>query len=619
MAGGLLPPKEMEAHALACLLRRSPAAALVIDCRSFSEYNSWHVSGAINIGCSKLMKRRLQHDKVAVADLLQAGMQCKLDLQEGWDMVVYDQNTRDVSCLSSNTFLSILVGKLDSCYQRVYVLTGGFATFSSCFPGLCEGKPAAILPVSISQPCLPVASVGPTRILPHLYLGSQKDVLNKDLMAQNGIAYVLNASNNCPKPDFVCDRHFLRIPVNDNYCEKLLPWLDESVDFIEKARLSSSRVIVHCLAGISRSATIAIAYVMKTMGMSSDEAYRFVKERRPSISPNFNFLGQLLEYEQSLSVHKAWSAGVLKTSGEHLPPPDLVEPPDGTVATATSTSEMSEGGIHSTRAELERRHPGNPNLISPSTLQQGLRGLHLSSEQVLDTNRLKRSFSLDIKSAYTPGAEETPKLSRLESGGLSPFSPLPDCPEWPSGPDLLLEANVCQRRKHQQPLVSPVHGLNLNFSALCAGHKSASSQDNLTQKLRLSLSGTPQLAVPTEPSCLGGWSAQVESPSEPCATDTPWYFGTEPTLTSGTLFSTSYSTFGHSTLQTSCEIRLREKPRPEPRDSRRSWHEEGAAEIQFKRRSCQMEFEGGMSESHSREDLVKQSSFSGSMEVIEVS
>lgn len=33
--------------------------------------------------------------------------------------------------------------------------------------------------MSLSQPCLPVANVGPTRILPHLYLGSQKDVLNK--------------------------------------------------------------------------------------------------------------------------------------------------------------------------------------------------------------------------------------------------------------------------------------------------------------------------------------------------------------------------------------------------------------------------------------------------------
>lgn len=56
---------------------------------------------------------------------------------------------------------------------------GGFATFSSCFPGLCEGKPATLPSMSLSQPCLPVPSVGLTRILPHLYLGSQKDVLNK--------------------------------------------------------------------------------------------------------------------------------------------------------------------------------------------------------------------------------------------------------------------------------------------------------------------------------------------------------------------------------------------------------------------------------------------------------
>lgn len=41
--------------------------------------------------------------------------------------------------------------------------------------------------MSLSQPCLPVANVGPTRILPHLYLGSQKDVLNKvRLTAQLG-------------------------------------------------------------------------------------------------------------------------------------------------------------------------------------------------------------------------------------------------------------------------------------------------------------------------------------------------------------------------------------------------------------------------------------------------
>lgn len=51
-------------------------------------------------------------------------------------------------------------------------------------------------------------------------------------MQQNDIAFVLNASNTCPKPDFIPETHFLRVPVNDSFCEKILPWLDKSMEFI---------------------------------------------------------------------------------------------------------------------------------------------------------------------------------------------------------------------------------------------------------------------------------------------------------------------------------------------------------------------------------------------------
>ena len=53
---------------------------------------------------------------------------------------------------------------------------------------------------------------------------------------------------------------------------------------------------MHCFGGISRSATIVIAYMMKKEMMNLEEAFNYVKERRDIINPNDGFIKKLLDF-----------------------------------------------------------------------------------------------------------------------------------------------------------------------------------------------------------------------------------------------------------------------------------------------------------------------------------
>ncbi|XP_035850774.1 tyrosine-protein phosphatase vhp-1 isoform X2 [Sander lucioperca] len=136
-------------------------------------------------------------------------------------------------------------------------------------------------------------------ILPRLYLGAESDV-TQERLASLGISYVLSVSRCSPQPSFLPCSRYLRVPIDDSLRDELLPWIPQALRFIDAAMSSGASVLVHCAAGISRSPALAVAYIMYSLGMDLDHAYRFVKERRPSISPNFNFLGQLQHFQGTL-------------------------------------------------------------------------------------------------------------------------------------------------------------------------------------------------------------------------------------------------------------------------------------------------------------------------------
>ena len=43
---------------------------------------------------------------------------------------------------------------------------------------------------------------------------------------------------------------------------------------------------------------------MQYYGLPMQQAYQFVKDKRPAISPNLNFMGQLVEFDRTIKEHK---------------------------------------------------------------------------------------------------------------------------------------------------------------------------------------------------------------------------------------------------------------------------------------------------------------------------
>ncbi|XP_067876111.1 dual specificity protein phosphatase 8-like [Heterodontus francisci] len=427
MAGDKKPVKAIKANQLAAMLQGQKEKVLIIDCRPLVDYHILHVLNAASVCTSKIMAER-----ESLTEPLKPSPTVMIKGLEAKELVLYDQEAKDPP---ASDIIAILLQKLEKQFNNVYFLKGGFVEFSSCFPSLCEGKSHSSLPNSISQPCLSTCDMGPTQILPYFYLGSQNDVLNKEVMVQNGISHILNVSSNCPKPAFIPDSHFLRIPVNDSYCDSLLPWLNKSVEFIDTVRSMKCRVLVHCLAGISRSAAIAIAYIMRTMDFSLDDAYRFVKDRRPSISPNFNFLGQLVEYEKA--IRRIPASAYLKQS--------LLHPENTPTKEGISQPENCEESDEDVEIFIPRfstqTFPEHPGLLDKGTgndtgsiprnlgkgppeladLQRGLTDLRLSPERTSHTSCMKRSFSLDVKSAYS----STPRFSCCQAAQPAETGPVP--------------------------------------------------------------------------------------------------------------------------------------------------------------------------------------------------
>ena len=75
-----------------------------------------------------------------------------------------------------------------------------------------------------------------------------------------------------------------RIPIHDNLSKEsnigLIKYFDEAYNIIDKELKNNNGVLIHCRAGVQRSATLTALYLMKKRGIKSEEAKKYIKSKR---------------------------------------------------------------------------------------------------------------------------------------------------------------------------------------------------------------------------------------------------------------------------------------------------------------------------------------------------
>lgn len=142
-----------------------------------------------------------------------------------------------------------------------------------------------------------------SQITDNLILGSEYDAQNPEIYKKFKITKVLTImSDNFTLPDSIKSilkpENIKFIKLNDTTCSDISTYFREAIEFMET---EGDICLVHCRAGISRSSTLIMAYLMEKNSWSLNEAFTFTKSKRSCVAPNFGFLGQLQKFEDEIS------------------------------------------------------------------------------------------------------------------------------------------------------------------------------------------------------------------------------------------------------------------------------------------------------------------------------
>ena len=139
-------------------------------------------------------------------------------------------------------------------------------------------------------------------ILPGLWLGNSKAAKDTKWLAENEVTTVFNATKDIAFSPTIKKQY--RIPVDDNLqpdeIRNMTLWSHEIIYKLMQERNEGNVILVHCAAGMQRSAAIVAMYLIATRRMGVEQSMSFIKGIRPiAFRPSANFKESLIAFDKT--------------------------------------------------------------------------------------------------------------------------------------------------------------------------------------------------------------------------------------------------------------------------------------------------------------------------------
>jgi len=154
------------------------------------------------------------------------------------------------------------------------------------------------------------ASTDVAEVVPGLFIGGTTAARH----LPDGVRSVVNATEHEPCHHADDDVRYLRLHIEDTENAAISEHFAESNAFIANGLEAGESVLVHCIAGISRSAALIIAYLVGKRGHTLAEALELTRTAREVAKPNKGFLVQLEQYAAGLAHTRAAGGATASSS-----------------------------------------------------------------------------------------------------------------------------------------------------------------------------------------------------------------------------------------------------------------------------------------------------------------